>query len=59
MVAAVSTDAWFREFEREEAKRMERIDIIKGEMEKWCVLCGHRQDDCDEWQCPYLVRHDG
>jgi hypothetical protein len=55
----MSTDAWFREFEREEAKRMERIDIIKGEMAKRCDRCGHRQADCDEWQCPYLVRHDG
>ena len=31
----MSTPQWFAEFEREEAKRMERIDRIKADKEAW------------------------
>lgn len=34
----MSTPQWFAEFEREEAKRQERLDIIRGDMDRRAEL---------------------
>jgi rubrerythrin len=52
----MSTDAWFREYERQEAMRDERLDMIRAEMQRRrapkCEDCGINPADPPSKLCP-------